>query len=126
MSKKTAIKVQVSPNNPSISDQLSSKVLPSDPINHPAHYASGKIEVIEAIEDWQLGFHLGNAVKYVARAGKKDPAKTVEDLEKSIWYIRRKIALLKGNAPRPNDMDKVPGLPFTAEQLQRIKTPGVK
>lgn len=102
------------------SRQVSANSLPSDPINHPAHYASGKIEVIEAIEDWQLGFHLGNAVKYVARAGKKDPAKTVEDLEKATWYIRRKIALLKGNAPRPNDMAKVPGLPFTAAQLEQI------
>lgn len=77
-----------------------------DPVNHPSHYASSKIEVIEAIEAWDLGFHLGNAVKYLARAGKKDPKKTVEDLEKGIWYIRRKIALLKGAPPRPNDMDR--------------------
>jgi hypothetical protein len=76
----------------------------SDNVNHPTHYNAGKIEVIEAIEDWKLGFHRGNAVKYIARAGKKDAAKTIEDLEKAIWYIRREIALVKGNPPRPNEM----------------------
>lgn len=63
----------------------------NDPVNHPSHYTDGKIEVIDFIEDKKLGFHLGNAVKYISRAGKKDPAKTVEDLEKAIWYIKRFI-----------------------------------
>lgn len=63
----------------------------SDSVNHPSHYNSGKIEVIEAIEDWALSFHLGNAVKYIARAGKKNPDKLIEDLEKAIWYVRRQI-----------------------------------
>jgi hypothetical protein len=63
----------------------------NDPVNYPSHYTDGKIEVIDFIEDKKLGFHLGNAVKYIARAGKKDPAKTVEDLEKAIWYIKRYI-----------------------------------
>ena len=62
-----------------------------DPINHPSHYTDGKIEVIDFIEDKKLGFHLGNAVKYIARAGKKDPAKKVEDLQKAAWYILREI-----------------------------------
>lgn len=60
-------------------------------VNHPTHYNSGKIEVIDFIEDQKLGFHLGNAVKYISRAGKKDPAKVKEDLEKAIWYIQRYI-----------------------------------
>lgn len=82
----------------------------SDPVNHPSHYASGKIEVIEAIEDWAVGFHLGNVIKYAARAGKKDPNKEIEDLEKAMWYLKRKIELLKANkegrlAVRPNDMN---------------------
>lgn len=82
-----------------------------DVVNHPSHYASGRIEVIEALEDWNLGFHLGNVVKYVARAGKKDPTKEIEDLEKSAWYLKRKIEILKSiqenRAPvRPNDMGK--------------------
>ncbi len=63
----------------------------SDVVNHPAHYTDGKIEVIEFIEDKKLGFCLGNAVKYISRAGKKDPSKTVEDLKKAIWYINRRI-----------------------------------
>lgn len=67
----------------------------NDPVNRPAHYTDGKIEVIEFIEDKKLGFCLGNAVKYIARAGKKDPTKTVEDLNKAKWYIERRIKELK-------------------------------
>lgn len=63
----------------------------NDPVNHPSHYTDGKIEVIDFIEDKGLGFHLGNAVKYIARAGKKDPSKTVQDLEKARWYLDREI-----------------------------------
>lgn len=42
-----------------------------DNVNHPSHYTDGNIEVIDYIEDKQLGFHLGNVVKYISRAGKK-------------------------------------------------------
>lgn len=66
-----------------------------DPVNHPSHYTDGKIEVIDFIEDKNLGFHLGNTVKYIARAGKKDPDKTIQDLEKARWYLDRKIKQLK-------------------------------
>jgi hypothetical protein len=62
-----------------------------DNVNKPKHYNTGKIEVISAIEDWQLDFHLGNVVKYVARAGKKDASRTIEDLEKAQYYLNRKI-----------------------------------
>lgn len=65
-----------------------------DTVNHPSHYTSGNIEVIDAIEDWKLPYHLGNVVKYVARAGKKDPDKTVEDLKKARWYLDRYITNL--------------------------------
>ena len=68
---------------------------PCDPVNHPAHSTDGRIEVIEYIEDKKLGYCLGNAVKYISRAGKKDPAKEVEDLEKAVWYIQRRIKELK-------------------------------
>lgn len=64
-----------------------------DPVKHPSHYTSGKIECIEYIEDKQLGFHLGNAVKYITRAGKKSPEKKIEDLRKAMWYIDRYIQL---------------------------------
>lgn len=66
-----------------------------DAVNHPSHYTDGKIEVIEFIEDKKLGFCLGNAVKYIARAGKKDPTKEIEDLKKARWYIERRIKQLE-------------------------------
>lgn len=66
-----------------------------DAINHPSHYTDGTIEVIDYIEDKELGYHLGNAIKYISRAGKKDPSKTVEDLKKAVWYINRKIKKLE-------------------------------
>jgi hypothetical protein len=66
----------------------------SDAIN-PAHYKDGKIEVIDYIEDKKLGFCLGNAVKYISRAGKKDPNKEIEDLQKALWYIERRIKELE-------------------------------
>ena len=72
----------------------------SEAVNHPSHYNTGEIEVIDVIEDWKLGFHLGNAVKYIARAGVKDPSKEKEDLEKAVWYVRRYIdSVLGGDTP---------------------------
>nr|DAD98703.1 MAG TPA: nucelotide kinase [Myoviridae sp. ctPT18] len=61
----------------------------SNMIDHPAHYNKGKIEVIDFIEDQQLPFHLGNVVKYVARAGYKGDK--LEDLKKARWYLDRYI-----------------------------------
>lgn len=66
-----------------------------DNVNHPSHYTSGQIEVIDFIEDQHLGFHLGNAVKYISRAGRKDPARTIEDLRKAAWYLNRQIERLE-------------------------------
>jgi hypothetical protein len=65
--------------------------MPNDSVNHPSHYTDGKIEVIEFIEDKKLNFHRGNAVKYISRAGKKDPKKELEDLNKAKWYLEREI-----------------------------------
>lgn len=68
-------------------------------VDHPKHYNAGRIEVIDAIEDWSpswpdaVAFHLGNAIKYVARAGKKDD--TVQDLKKAVWYLNRAIEKLE-------------------------------
>ena len=67
-----------------------------DPIDHPSHYNKGKIEVIDFIADQKLNFARGNAVKYVCRAGSKDPEKEIQDLEKAIWYINHEIKMLKG------------------------------
>ena len=68
----------------------------NDPVNHPSHYTKGKIEVADFIADQKLNFDRGNAVKYVCRAGSKDPDKEIQDLEKAIWYINHEIKMLKG------------------------------
>lgn len=74
----------------------------NDVVNHPSHYTDGKIEVIDFIEDKGLNFHRGNAVKYIARSGKKNPAKEVEDLKKAVWYLNREIQRME----RDNDSKK--------------------
>ena len=66
-------------------------------VTHPSHYNVGKIEVIDAINEWKLDFDLGNVVKYVARAGHKDKSKTVEDLEKAKFYLEDAIARYHAN-----------------------------
>ena len=66
----------------------------NDPVNHPSHYTDG-IEVIDYIESKGFPYHIACAVKYLSRAGKKDPAKTAEDLQKAVWYINRYIQLLQ-------------------------------
>jgi len=63
----------------------------SNQVHRPAHYTDGRIEVIDFIEDKSLNFHKGNALKYICRAGKKDPKKEVEDLQKAIWYLNREV-----------------------------------
>ena len=62
-------------------------------VNHPAYYggADNTYEAITVIDAWNLGFSLGNAVKYISRAGLKDPATKVEDLKKAMWYIQHEI-----------------------------------
>ena len=65
----------------------------SDEVNHPSHYTTGKIEVIDFIEDQKLGLHLGNVVKYICRSEHK--GKQLEDLQKAEWYLKRKINQLK-------------------------------
>lgn len=65
-------------------------------VNHPSHYGGDTTyEAIKVIEAWKLDFCLGNTVKYISRAGKKDPAKELEDLEKAEWYLKRRIEQLK-------------------------------
>jgi hypothetical protein len=72
-------------------EQEYNKRMVSKGVDHPDYYNDGKIEVIDFIEDKNLGFCLGNAVKYISRAGKKDKSKEIEDLEKASWYIQRRI-----------------------------------
>lgn len=70
----------------------------SDNVSHPPHYANGwsnGAEVIDLAE--HLSFCAGNVVKYVCRAGRKDPDKHVEDLEKARWYLDREIERVRGH-----------------------------
>lgn len=63
-------------------------------IDHPAHYRKDTDhEAIDVIESWELGFNLGNVVKYISRSGIKDPSKRIEDLEKARWYLDREISV---------------------------------
>ena len=70
----------------------------SETVNHPPHYNTGEYEVIDVIEDWGLGFHAGNVVKYIARA--KHKGNELEDLRKARFYLDRLInkATTKGNS----------------------------
>jgi len=79
-----------------ITPKLPSKIK-HDEVNHPKHYTDGKIEVIEFIDDKKLSFALGNTVKYISRAGKKNPDKTIEDLKKAQWYLNHEIERLEKN-----------------------------
>jgi hypothetical protein len=67
----------------------------AETVDHPAHYggADNPYEAIKVIEAWDLGFCLGNTVKYISRAGKKHPNR-LEDLRKARWYLDREIAQL--------------------------------
>ena len=62
-------------------------------VNNPLHYGGvdNPYEAIKVIEAWDLDFHLGNTVKYISRAGIKNPEKELEDLKKAAWYLQRKI-----------------------------------
>ncbi len=73
----------------------------TEQINHPQHYggADNPYEAIKVIEAWELDFTLGNTVKYISRAGKKNPQKELEDLKKAAWYLNRKIEQMEKSAP---------------------------
>lgn len=67
----------------------------NDSVNSPSHYTDGKIEVIDYIEDKKLGFCLGNAIKYISRAGKKNEEDIATDIKKAIWYLNRYLKQLE-------------------------------
>lgn len=73
---------------------------PKEHVNHPTHYGGkdNPYETIKVIRAWDLGFSLGNAIKYISRAGKKDPAKNIEDLKKAAWYLKDEIEFLEKEA----------------------------
>jgi len=71
----------------------------ADPVNHPPHYKHGGVETIDFIEAKGLGYHLGNVVKYISRAGLKGTNTGLEDLKKARWYLDR--AIEKNEVARP-------------------------
>lgn len=74
----------------------------SDNVNHPSHYNSYRgLEIIDLVE--QMNFNRGNAVKYIARAGFKDPQTELEDLKKARWYVDREIERLGGIREQPQE-----------------------
>ena len=66
-------------------------------VNHPQHYGGqdNPYEAIKVIDAWDLGFSLGNTVKYISRAGKKGKDKELEDLRKALWYLEHHIETLE-------------------------------
>jgi hypothetical protein len=66
-----------------------------DPVEWPKHYARLNPQPIDVIELWELPFHEAQVLKYIARAGHKDPSKLLEDLQKAAFYLNRKIMRLK-------------------------------
>jgi hypothetical protein len=71
--------------------------LKKEQVNHPQHYGGqdNPYEAIKVIDAWELGFSLGNTVKYISRAGKKDSDKELQDLKKALWYLNHHIEMLE-------------------------------
>jgi len=74
---------------PSIVEEHFPITMQPDPVNHPEHYKVGGIETIDFIEGKNLGYNLGNAVKYISRADHK--GNRLQDLQKAQWYLNREI-----------------------------------
>ena len=91
----------------------------SENVKNPSYYNRGKIEVWEFIEDQGLDYHTGNAVKYIARAGFKDPSKEVEDLQKAVAFLERKIKVLKGTTNVNTKITNFPDFTETLTSKQR-------
>jgi hypothetical protein len=73
-------------------DRVERAIDAAERVNHPEHYGGNTTyEAIKVIEAWELGFCLGNTVKYIARAGRKPNADAIEDLKKARWYLQREI-----------------------------------
>lgn len=93
-----------------------------DPVNNPRHYTEGRQhEPIDVIEDWGLDFQLGNAVKYISRAGRKGNA--VQDLKKAIWYIEREISKLEKEREAQSHIASVWGGTVLCEPPEPVPVP---
>lgn len=96
----------------------------SDVVNHPKHYNHGKFECAEVIEDWKLGYHLGNCVKYICRCEHK--GKKLEDLKKAKWYLDRQIQLLENEGCAKAWEERTTTIGgFPAQLLNKLESPPV-
>lgn len=77
----------------------------TEKVDHPEHYNPGVYEVINIIEHYNLGFHLGNVLKYILRADKKHDTPK-EDIEKAIWYLNRYLEKLEKETPDVSESNK--------------------
>lgn len=93
----------------------------NDPVNHPSHYRKGKIEVIDFIEDQNFDYQIGNAVKYLCRY--KHKGNPIEDLEKAIWYIKRKIDFLIKNQVLPKEELDLKVVEVPSELIEKPSNP---
>ena len=91
-------------NTPTLEEKLEAVL--DDPISHPAHYCDGGIETLDFIVAKKLDFFLGQVCKYISRAGKKDPAKELDDLKKAQFYLNRKIELMEKAQETQEDNDR--------------------
>ena len=85
----------------------------------PSHYTRGAIEVWDFIRDQDLNYHLGNAIKYICRAGFKNPAKKTQDIKKAIHYLENELehsASLCFSEPKRSG-DNLPSVLWDPEQL---------
>lgn len=78
-----------------VKEDIMERLEEQDNINNPYYYNLGEIQPIEVVEDWDLGYHLGTVIKYIARAGFKEESTELEDLLKAQWFLNRKIMLLE-------------------------------
>lgn len=83
-------------------------------VDQPQHYTKDGLQPIDVIEAWGLGFHLGTAVKYIGRAGKKPGESRLKDLEKAHWYLSRVVEM-----ERQNELKMV--VDIRAEQQERVR-----
>jgi hypothetical protein len=81
--------------------------MPTDTVNHPPHYSFSRIEPIDVIEKWGLGFCLGNCLKYVARSDKKHDS-PLEDFKKALWYAKRANSRARGEYVKALDTTQLP------------------
>lgn len=99
---------------------MGSKVSVSNNVDHPEHYNFGQIETIDYIMDKELGFCLGNAVKYISRAGHKSGQEESQDLAKAVWYILRHMyeQSKKGQERSDDCMEQFETIKGYIEELQ--------